>query len=106
MQKDEDFWFEDGNIVIIAQDIGFRLHKSILSSSSLQRVAPVSPYRPSVRPPVPSIRDRRRYAAVRYKAAEMGYEEQGTENILNGVDRAGEEGLLAGAVGTHVIVWR
>ncbi|TBU54713.1 hypothetical protein BD310DRAFT_961258 [Dichomitus squalens] len=34
MQKDEDFWFEDGNIVIIAQDIGFRLHKSILSSVS------------------------------------------------------------------------
>lgn len=30
----EDIWFEDGNIVLVCESIGFRVYKGILSSQS------------------------------------------------------------------------
>ena len=33
-EKDEEFWFDDGNIVIIAGDTAFRLYQGVLSSVS------------------------------------------------------------------------
>ena len=32
--RDRDLWFEDGNTVIIAQDVAFRVHRSLLSRHS------------------------------------------------------------------------
>ncbi|KAJ2974348.1 hypothetical protein NUW54_g11906 [Trametes sanguinea] len=32
--KDEDFWFEDGNIVLVAQDVAFRVYKGPLMRHS------------------------------------------------------------------------
>ena len=34
IQRSEDFWYEDGNIVLIAQEVAFKVHRSILSRSS------------------------------------------------------------------------
>ncbi|RPD57115.1 hypothetical protein L227DRAFT_602682 [Lentinus tigrinus ALCF2SS1-6] len=33
-QRDESFWFEDGNIVVIAQQTAFRVHRGVLSRHS------------------------------------------------------------------------
>ncbi|TBU41579.1 hypothetical protein BD309DRAFT_1081994 [Dichomitus squalens] len=33
-QRDSDIWFEDGNIIVIAQSTAFRFHKSVLASHS------------------------------------------------------------------------
>ncbi|KAL6298848.1 hypothetical protein BKA93DRAFT_33782 [Sparassis latifolia] len=33
-QQDAEFWFEDGSIVLIAQDIAFRVHRGVLSRHS------------------------------------------------------------------------
>lgn len=29
--KDESFWYKDGNIIIVAQDVGFRLYRGLLA---------------------------------------------------------------------------
>ncbi len=34
LQRDGSFWFEDGNIVVVAQQTGFRVHKGVLSRHS------------------------------------------------------------------------
>ncbi|KAI0668011.1 hypothetical protein C8Q78DRAFT_980914 [Trametes maxima] len=34
MKQDEDFWFDDGSIVIVAEDTGFRVHRSLLARVS------------------------------------------------------------------------
>ncbi|TBU54712.1 hypothetical protein BD310DRAFT_728839 [Dichomitus squalens] len=34
-KRDEEIWFEDGNIIIVAGDTAFRLYKGILSAASL-----------------------------------------------------------------------
>lgn len=34
LKPDDDFWFEDGNIVLIARDIEFRVYKGILAKHS------------------------------------------------------------------------
>ena len=34
MEMDGEVWFDDGNIIIIAQDVGFRVHGGLLSRSS------------------------------------------------------------------------
>jgi hypothetical protein len=34
LAKYDDFWFEDGSVVIVAQDKHFRVHQSILSRHS------------------------------------------------------------------------
>ncbi|KAL6301485.1 hypothetical protein BKA93DRAFT_738642 [Sparassis latifolia] len=33
-EKDEEFWFEDGNTVLISRDVGFRIHRGIVSRHS------------------------------------------------------------------------
>ena len=33
-EKDSEFWFEDGNVVVIAQNTAFRFHKIFLSQNS------------------------------------------------------------------------
>ena len=33
-KRDEEIWFEDGNIIVIAEDTAFRLYKGILSAAS------------------------------------------------------------------------
>ncbi|GBE89173.1 hypothetical protein BKA93DRAFT_738634 [Sparassis latifolia] len=34
MQQDKDFWFDDGNIILIARGIGFRVHQGIIARHS------------------------------------------------------------------------
>ena len=34
-QRDEDLWFEDGNVDILAQSIVFRVHQSVLARHSV-----------------------------------------------------------------------
>lgn len=34
IKRDDEFWFEDGNIVLIARDIEFRVYKGILAKHS------------------------------------------------------------------------
>lgn len=34
VKRDSEVWFEDGNIVVIAQNTAFRFHKSVLSLHS------------------------------------------------------------------------
>lgn len=34
VKQDSDVWFEDGNIVIVAQNTGFCVHRSVLSHRS------------------------------------------------------------------------
>ena len=34
IQRDTDIWFEDGNVIVIAQNIAFRFHKGVLSHHS------------------------------------------------------------------------
>ncbi|KAI0648600.1 hypothetical protein C8Q79DRAFT_903734 [Trametes meyenii] len=34
MKQDADFWFEDGSVVIVAEDTGFRVHRSLLARVS------------------------------------------------------------------------
>ena len=34
IQQDQDFWFNDGNIVIIAQVVAFRVHMSVMARHS------------------------------------------------------------------------
>lgn len=34
VERDEDFWLDDGNIVLIAEDKAFRVHQSVLSRNS------------------------------------------------------------------------
>ncbi|PIL26653.1 hypothetical protein GSI_11278 [Ganoderma sinense ZZ0214-1] len=34
VQRDADMWFEDGNVIVIAQNIAFRFHKGVLSHHS------------------------------------------------------------------------
>ena len=34
IKRDSEVWFEDGNIVVIAQNVAFRFHKSVLSIHS------------------------------------------------------------------------
>ena len=31
MKRDSEMWFDDGNIIVVAQRTGFRVHKSVLS---------------------------------------------------------------------------
>ena len=33
-QRDDSFWFEDGNVVIVAQQTAFRVHRGVLSRHS------------------------------------------------------------------------
>ncbi|KAM5544909.1 hypothetical protein V8D89_001807 [Ganoderma adspersum] len=33
-EKDKEFWFEDGNVVVVAEDTAFKLYKGVLSSVS------------------------------------------------------------------------
>ena len=33
-KKDEEFWFDDGNIIVVAGDTAFKLYKGVLSSVS------------------------------------------------------------------------
>ena len=33
-KRDDEFWLDDGNIVIVAQQTSFRVHKSVLSRHS------------------------------------------------------------------------
>ena len=32
--RDKDFWFDDGNIVLVAENVGFCIYKGLLSSQS------------------------------------------------------------------------
>lgn len=32
--KDETFWYDDGNIIVVAQSIGFRIYKGVLTAQS------------------------------------------------------------------------
>ena len=34
-KQSEDYWFDDGNIILVAGGTGFRLHKGILSRHSV-----------------------------------------------------------------------
>lgn len=34
IKRDDEFWFEDGNIVLVARDIEFRVYKGILAKHS------------------------------------------------------------------------
>ena len=34
VRQSEDIWYDDGNIVLIAEDMAFKVHRSILSRSS------------------------------------------------------------------------
>ena len=34
LNKDAELWFEDGNVVVVAQQTAFRVHKSLLSRHS------------------------------------------------------------------------
>ena len=34
LKRDEEIWFEDGNIIVIAEDTAFRLYRGILSAAS------------------------------------------------------------------------
>lgn len=34
MERDPDFWFDDDSVVVVAQGVGFRVHKSMLSRFS------------------------------------------------------------------------
>lgn len=33
-EKDEEFWYDDGNIVVVARDVGFRIYKGLLADCS------------------------------------------------------------------------
>ena len=33
-ERDSEFWFEDGNVVVVAQKTAFRFHKSVVSLHS------------------------------------------------------------------------
>ena len=33
--RDNDFWMEDGNVILVAQGVGFRLYKNLLADRSL-----------------------------------------------------------------------
>ena len=32
--RDPDFWYSDGSVVVVAQGVGFRVHKSLLAQQS------------------------------------------------------------------------
>ena len=34
LERDKDFWLEDGNIVLVAQNVGFRVYKGLLTKQS------------------------------------------------------------------------
>ena len=34
LKKDKELWFDDGNIVLIARDVGFRIFRSLLAKQS------------------------------------------------------------------------
>ncbi|KAI0742404.1 hypothetical protein C8Q80DRAFT_905340 [Daedaleopsis nitida] len=33
-KRDDDFWFEDGNVVLVARDVGFRIYRGLLPTQS------------------------------------------------------------------------
>lgn len=33
-QRDEEFWFEDGNLILLAKDVAFRVFKGLLAAQS------------------------------------------------------------------------
>ena len=33
--KDNDFWMEDGNVILVARGVGFRVYKNLLADRSL-----------------------------------------------------------------------
>ncbi|TFK88117.1 hypothetical protein K466DRAFT_444387, partial [Polyporus arcularius HHB13444] len=35
LRRDEEFWFEDGSIVLAARDVEFRVYKRVLSDHSI-----------------------------------------------------------------------
>ena len=34
MKHDEELWLDDGNIILVAQDVGFRVYKGLLTKQS------------------------------------------------------------------------
>lgn len=34
VKMDEDFWFEDGNVILVNQGVGFRVHRGVLCKMS------------------------------------------------------------------------
>lgn len=34
LTRDKDVWFEDGNIMVVAQDTGFRIYRGVLAAHS------------------------------------------------------------------------
>ncbi|KAH9925129.1 uncharacterized protein B0H18DRAFT_877418 [Fomitopsis serialis] len=34
LRRDDEYWFEDGNIIIVAQEVGFRVYKGLLAMKS------------------------------------------------------------------------
>ena len=34
IERDQDLWFDDGNIVLVAENVGFCIYKGLLSSQS------------------------------------------------------------------------
>ncbi len=33
-EQDEEFWFDDGNIIVVARDVGFRVYRGLLADCS------------------------------------------------------------------------
>ncbi len=34
MRRDEEFWYEDGTILLVTEDVGFRVYKGVLATHS------------------------------------------------------------------------